>query len=126
MAQGWPKLADVRTVLRLQPDPTEDAVIDSARLAAVDYGVNKLTKRVVTYNDDGTVSVTYEPLYPADAELIPDAVYEAALLDSARIYRRRDSLDGTVAWGDMGAIRIGRADPDVERLYGTVAPVVFG
>jgi hypothetical protein len=122
MAAGWPKLADVRTVLRLQPDPTEDAVIDSARLAAIDYGVKRTSRRV--HNADGTVSIV--PPYPPDVDELPDALYEAALLDSARIYRRRDSLDGTVAWGDMGAIRVGRADPDVDRLYATVGPVVFG
>jgi hypothetical protein len=91
-------------------------------MAAIGYGVTRTTQR--QYNADGTISMV--PPYPADVAELPDALYEAALLDSARIYRRRDSLDGTVAWGDMGAIRVGRADPDVERLYATVGPVVFG
>jgi hypothetical protein len=109
MAAGWPKLADVRTLLRLQPDPTEDAVIDTARSAAISYGVARVNAA-----------------FPSDATYVPDECFEAALLDAARIYRRRDSLDGTIVWGDAGAIRVGRADPDVERLYALVGPVVFG
>jgi hypothetical protein len=109
-AAGWPRLADVRTWLRMQPDPTEDVVIDQARMAAVDYGVNRMSGR-----------------WPADTdEWLPDAVWQAARMDAGRIYRRRDSLDGTVAWGDMGAVRVGRTDPDVERLYALYAPLVFG
>jgi hypothetical protein len=109
MAAGWPTLADVRTLLRLQPDPTEDAVIDSARLAAIEYGYRRTGNK-----------------WDVDSDFVPDSAYEAALLDSSRIYRRRDSIDGTIAWGDIGAIRVGRADPDVERLYSLTAPVVFG
>jgi hypothetical protein len=106
---SWPTLKEVRTLLRLQPDATEDAVIDSARLAATDYGIRRTGVQ-----------------WTADSIDVPEVCHEAALLDAARIYRRRDSLDGTIAWGDAGAVRVGRADPDVERLYASVGPVVFG
>jgi hypothetical protein len=105
----WPTLSDVRSWLRLQPDPTEDAVIDMARTAAVDYGINRTGQ-----------------LWPVDAANVPDAVAQACVMDAAYIYRARDTTDGTVAWGDMGAIRVGRSDPRVERLYGLYAPLVFG
>lgn len=106
---SWPKLADVRAWLRLQPDPSEDAVIDMARTAAIDYGYHKTGEQ-------------WEP----DSSDVPQAVFQACVMDAGRIYRRRDSLDGTVAWGDMGAVRVGRADPDTERLYALYAPLVFG
>ena len=106
---GWPTLPEVRRLLRMQPDDTEDLVIDAARLAAIKYGIRRTNNQ-----------------WPDDADPVDDDVREAAMLDAARIYRRRDSLDGTVAWGDMGAIRIGRADPDVERMYSGAGPVVFG
>jgi Phage gp6-like head-tail connector protein len=106
---SWPTLADVRAWLRLQPDASEDAVIDMARTAAIDYGINRTGEK-----------------WPVEATDVPDAVSQACTMDAGRIYRRRDSLDGTVAWGDMGAIRVGRADPDVERLYALYAPLVFG
>lgn len=105
----WPKLADVRTWLRKQPDPAEDSVIDAARVAAVDYGILRTGNQ-----------------WAIDADDVPAAVVQAATMDAGRIYRRRDSIDGTVSWGDMGAIRIGRADPDTERLYALHAPLVFG
>ena len=34
----WPKLADVRSWLRMQPDPAEDQLIGASRVAAIDYG----------------------------------------------------------------------------------------
>jgi hypothetical protein len=108
----WPKLAEVRALLRLQPDPNEDAVIQTALSAAIDVGNGRLNfKYPVPPNDDGT---------------LPDAAHEACLLHAARLYRRRDSLDGTIGFGDLGAIRVGRLDPDVEALYSTVASLVFG
>lgn len=109
MATAWPTISAVRTLLRLQPDNAQDAVISSALAAAVDYGVARYVGR-----------------YPADATDLPDSGYEACLLHAARLYRRRDSLDGTVAYGDLGAIRVGRVDPDIDALYAQHAPLVFG
>jgi hypothetical protein len=105
---GWPRLADVRSWLRLQPDAAEDAVIDQCRTAAIAYGVSRTGSQ-----------------WLSDTTTLPDAVFQACVMDAGRIYRRRDSLDGTIAWGDMGVVRVGRADPDVERLYGLYAPLVF-
>jgi hypothetical protein len=107
---NWPTLPEVRKILRLQPDANEDAVIGTALAAAIDYG-NRRLNLGGGWVDDGT---------------LPDAAHEACLLHAARLYRRRDSLDGTIAWGDAGAIRVGRVDPDVDMLYATVGPVVFG
>ena len=106
---AWPTLAEVRRMLRLQPDDNEDLVIASALAAAVAYGLGKTNNR-----------------YAVDGLDVPEAAHEACLIDAARIYRRRDSLDGTLAWGDAGAIRVGRFDPEVERLYALCGPVVFG
>jgi hypothetical protein len=108
MTGGWPVLADVRSWLRLQPDPAEDAVIDQCRQAAIWYGIGRTNGQ-----------------WPTDTVTLPNAVFQACVMDAGRIYRRRDSLDGTIAWGDMGVVRVGRADPDVERLYALYSPVVF-
>jgi hypothetical protein len=109
MATTWPTLPQVRAWLRLQPNDAEDLVIDQARLAAIDYGMGRT----------GNV-------WDVDAVTVPYAVAMAATMDASRIYRRRDSIDGTIQWSDGGAVRIGRADADVERLYAGYAPVVFG
>ena len=105
----WPTLPQVRAWLRLQPNDAEDLVIEAARVAAIDYGIGRTGNRWAT-----------------DAVDVPNGVAMAATMDASRIYRRRDSIDGTILWGEGGAVRIGRADADVERLYGTYAPVVFG
>jgi hypothetical protein len=92
----------------MQPNDADDSVIDAARLAAIDYGMGRTGNR-----------------WANDAPDVPYAVAMAATMDASRIYRRRDSIDGTILWGEGGAVRIGRADADVERLYGEYAPPVF-
>ena len=106
----WPDLKEVRTLLRANPDAVEDSVIDTARLAAIDACSRR----------------TGDRWPPSGAPDLPDAVHQAALLYSARLYRRRDSLDGTVGWGDLGVVRIGRWDPDIEAMLAPYLPVVFG
>ena len=113
---AWPKLADVRTFLQKQPDATEDGVIDNCRLAAVDYGQQVL----------GADPTTGDRLYPDDTTTLPASCFQACLQHSARLYKRRDSLDGTTWFGDGQGGRVAARDPDVDRLYGLYAPLVFG
>lgn len=40
----------------------------------------------------------------------------AALMQSARVWRRRDTPEGVVAFDELGAIRVTRLDPDVAAL----------
>ena len=47
---------------------------------------------------------------------IPTAVKQAAVLLSMRQFKRYDSPMGVMGMGDIGAIRVGRVDPDVEAL----------
>ena len=48
---------------------------------------------------------------------VPIAITQATIIQSSRIYKRLDSPLGVAGFGDLGAIRIGRAlDPDVEQL----------
>jgi hypothetical protein len=108
----WPKLTEVRSLLRLQPDNTEDGIITTALAAAIDYGNRRLNYRY--------------PVPPSDDGTLPDVAHEACLLHAARLYRRRDSLDGTIWAGDAAGMRVGRVDPDVEALYSAVGPLVFG
>ena len=108
----YPKLQEVRSLLRLQPDATEDGIITTALAAAIDYANRRLAYKY--------------PIPPYDDGTLPDAAHEACLLHAARLYRRRDSIDGTISWGDLGAIRVGRTDPDVEALYAVCGPMVFG
>lgn len=115
MATAWPDLKTVRTFLRLQPDPVEDSVIGTALAAAVDYGARKTGNRWPGDVDPGEWLTT-----------LPDTAFEACLFHAARLYRRRDTIDGALGFGDAGLIRVGRADPDIDALYASVGPFVFG
>jgi hypothetical protein len=106
---AWPKLPEVRTFLRLAVDTDSDAVLTTALAAAIDYGVSR-------YN--GTLD--------ANSTAVPDSGHQACLMHAARLYRRRDSIDGTIGWGDMGLIRVGRVDADIDAMYALRAPLVFG
>ena len=124
---SWAALKEGRSFLRLQVDVDQDAVIQTALAAAVGAGVKRMGFAVtVVDNGDGTVTRTYTPTYPADTVDLPDSAHEACLFHAARLYRRRDTVDGTLSFGDMGAIRVGRFDPDIEALYSLDAPLVFG
>ena len=48
---------------------------------------------------------------------VPIAIKQACVIQASRIYKRLDSPLGIAGFGDLGAIRVGRAlDPDVEQL----------
>jgi hypothetical protein len=120
---AWPTLAEVQTFLRLQPDPIEDGVVQTALDAAINYGVGRMGS---TYVDNGDGTCTRTPNYDTDTTTLPDAAHQACLQHAARLYRRRDSVDGTIGFGDMGLIRVGSTDADRNDLYANVGPVVFG
>jgi hypothetical protein len=103
MAAAWPVVADVKDWLRLQgEDTTDDAVVGNCLAAAIDW----VTNRVGTKYTD--------PADPAYVGELPDQLFQAAIMRAGRVARRRDSVDGTVGWGDMGVIKIGTRDPDIE------------
>jgi hypothetical protein len=51
-----------------------------------------------------------------DLDDVPEPVAEAALLFEGRLWQRRNSLDGTVGFGDAGVVTVARSDGDVMRL----------
>jgi hypothetical protein len=122
MAAGWPTHADVLGIVRLQEPTADDAVVESARLAAEHYVVGRIDPGLWPKDAGGN------PIIPPDGSSAPNAlwdpVYEATLLLAARLYRRRDSLDGTIGWGDTGVVRVGLKDPDVEALLAGYMAIV--
>jgi hypothetical protein len=94
----WPTPDDVKALLRL---PASGDTFDEL--------VGELTTAAVEWTDE-TTSHQY-----ADPD-VPPPVREAARLLAARLFRRRDSLDGTVGWAETGVVRIAPTDPDVARL----------
>ena len=47
---------------------------------------------------------------------IPSAIKQATILASLRAYKRYESPTGVLGFSDIGVVRVGRLDPDVERL----------
>lgn len=47
---------------------------------------------------------------------VPAAVRQACIISSLRQYKRFDSPLGVAGFGDMGAVRVSRVDPDVQAL----------
>jgi hypothetical protein len=57
---------------------------------------------------------------------IPTAIRQAAVILSMRIFKRLDSPLGIAGFGDMGQMRVGRFDPDVESLVAPYRKVSAG
>jgi hypothetical protein len=109
---GWPTVTDVENWLRVTGQPaTETTVIQQALSAAIDYITGRVDPQWTT---------------PGLPGFLPAGVFQAALLDACRGYRRRDSVDGTVGWGDMGIVRVGPKDPEVEKYLTRYESVVVG
>ena len=49
-------------------------------------------------------------------ESVPIAIKQATILASLRAYKRYESPTGVLGFSDVGVVRIGRLDPDVQRL----------
>lgn len=47
---------------------------------------------------------------------VPDDITEAALIQAARLYRRKDSPEGVTGSAEWGVVRLSRRDPDVWNL----------
>ena len=47
---------------------------------------------------------------------VPVQITQACVIQASRIYKRLDSPLGVAGFGDMGAIRVGKVDPDVAML----------
>jgi hypothetical protein len=95
---GWGAVTDYET----QP---ENALADGEPIT----GLLRLTWGLSYQN---RVRVTVKWGWPA----IPDEVPMAALLQSSRLFRRKDSPEGVLGSSEWGAIRVGRLDPDVQDL----------
>lgn len=70
-------------------------------------------KRFYPYGEELTVRVTGNFGF---GTAVPTAIKQATVLQASRIYKRNDSPLGVAGFGDMGAVRVSRTDPDVFAL----------
>jgi hypothetical protein len=113
MAAAWPTVADVETLLRIGSNPADDEVVASNLAAAIAWVTNR-------------VDPMYVPGSPTFVAPLADPLWTAAQYEAARLYRRRDSVDGTIGWGDMGVVRVGPKDPDIETMITPYLALVVG
>jgi hypothetical protein len=111
MATGWPTVDDVKRWLRLGPAATDDDEVIAQDLAAAIAA---------------TTSECPAPTDPASPDFLPDDLFLATMMDAGRLVRRRDSVDGTLGWGDSGIVRVGQKDPDIQRLKAPWLAMVIG
>ena len=113
MAAAWPTVSDVINLLRLGPDASSDPLLGTDLAAAIDWTINR-------------IDPSHNPADPLFADLeLADSLYTVALHEAGRLVRRRDSVDGTIGWGDMGVVRVGPKDPDIETLLAPYLAIVF-
>jgi len=115
MAAAWPTATDVQNLLRVSAnaDAGDLTLIDQDLAAAIQWVSNRVISTCV----------------PGSPDFVPplsDALFTVAQYEAARLYRRRDSVDGTIGWGDMGVVRVGPKDPDIETLIAPYLAVVLG
>jgi hypothetical protein len=96
--------ATVRTYLGIDPA----SPVDQDALAAACDAANDLVttwRPDVTIDTDGSVL----PQWPARVE-------QASVIQAARLYGRRGSVQGVAAFADLGVSLLPRLDPDVRSL----------
>lgn len=84
----------------------------SALDAAIDYGERRTNYR-------------YDPLADPPRP-VPSLAHYACTVHAAQLYRRRDSSDGTIGFGDGTVVRVTARDPQVESNYSAIGPMVVG
>lgn len=123
------EIDDLQSITTLRTDPDGDGTY-SVTWAAGDYQLeplNGFVSGVVSPYTGIRVRDTY--LFPLedDEALVevtgswgwattPTAVKQATIIMASRLYKRNDSPLGVAGFGDIGVVRVGKLDPDVEAL----------
>jgi hypothetical protein len=111
----WPELTDLASWLRLPTGSPDEPVAQACLNASITWCDSKTGYQ---WPHAALESTWTTPL--------PEPVFQACVMLASRLYRRRDSVDGTLGFGDLGVIRIGRFDSDIEAQLAPWAPLVFG
>ena len=120
---------DLTSIVSVKLDDTGDLTFPIT-IAATDYQTEPLNQRV-----SGNPYPIYRlrmigdyllPIWGNQATVriqgvygftpLPIQVTQACIIQASRIFKRLDSPLGVAGFGDMGAIRVGKVDPDVAML----------
>jgi len=126
---------DLQSITTLKTDSDGDGVFD-VTWEATDYQLNPLNGLAggisTPYTQVRAIGEYLFPIYEprnvnsneASVEIagvwgwpsVPTAVKQACIILSMRQFKRYDSPTGVMGFGDLGVMRVGRVDPDVEKL----------
>jgi hypothetical protein len=98
-------VASLKIYLGVDPSSTIDEEAMGAAVAAANDLVQTFRPDLTLDPDLGTVL----PVWPARAD-------QAALVEAARLYGRRGSVQGIAAFADVGVSMLPRLDPEVRSL----------
>jgi hypothetical protein len=96
--------ATLRTYLGIDPASTHDSAAMDAAVAAANDAVS-MWRPDLTHTADGVPLTVWAP-----------RVDQAAIVQAARLYGRRGSVQGVAAFADLGVSLIPRIDPEVRSL----------
>ena len=104
------------------PTVTRDALIDSVAVhLATDKGdphiagvVDAVAGLMARWHDLTVTTAEADPV-PASA-VWPDDLHRGAVMLAAKLHRRRNTPDGTLASEEFGPIYVARSDPDISML----------
>jgi hypothetical protein len=112
LAVTWPDLSDVKTWLTI-----DDAIDDGTLRVGMDAASATMTRSLrFPLSDEGD----------AESEYLPDDLALAFYLRVQRYLMRRNTALGVVGFGDFGAVRVARTDPDIEEIERKYRKPVFG
>ena len=126
---------DLQSITTLKTDSDGDGVFD-VTWESTDYQLNPLNGLAggitTPYTQVRAIGEYLFPIYEprnvnsneASVEIagvwgwpsVPTAVKQACIILSMRQFKRYDSPTGVMGFGDLGVMRVGRVDPDVEKL----------
>lgn len=75
-----------------------------------------------SWTPQGRVRITARWGWPA----VPDVVEQAALIQTMRLFKRKDSPEGVTGNAEWGVVRLSRIDPDVQALIQHLVLPGFG
>lgn len=102
---AWATVEELKEWMDLPANAGDDATLTQCLTVAQSHMVQRLDADLLTE----------AAIPPAE---VPEDVKLALLMRANSLYRRRQTPEGVQGVGDFAVIRVGRTDPDVERLEG--------
>lgn len=118
----WPDIDEAEAYIG-EVKSDQLSILEDCLAAAIDYIDWRCAGNIEL--DEGTEAVEADPEADppveaveavAPAPIVRPTLREASLMLTSRLFRRRLSPEGVSDFGEFGAVRVSRVDPDIERL----------